>query len=332
MQEEAAKPFFALKTVEGVPTMVPNRARSIARPFPLAKKPGETRVFVVGESVAERLPPDLLAESLGGGSVRVVNCGMGAYDSVYAADVVDEARPLRAGPCDRAGREQQRRRAGLACGVRALPGRNLALRRLWSWRLAQDWALGAFSRPPDRAARTARFERGLGRMLRAARRARACAPSSRPCPSTSATFIRRRASSRSTVLDSPRAGSRWSAGARARRRRRSAPTRPRNPGDAICPLWRAGAQPSANRTARPQEYDAAVEASDLDRCAPSRNGLIRRVAAKGRRGRGGPPGTVPPARAARRPGLGVVRGRRALAKGAGRRRRADAGPRGQARR
>jgi tetratricopeptide (TPR) repeat protein len=280
MREETAKPFFALKTVDGVPTWVADRARSTAPPFPRDKPPGETRVFVVGESVAQRLSARLLERHIGDdeflSGVRVVNCGMGAYDSVLAADVADEI--VRDGADLVVVLVGNNNGSGPEGGYAAYRV-NRFLRRLWTWRAAQDWLARRVRRPPSSRERMARFERGLRRILSAARAARVQA-----VVATLPVNERGDPSPGELPLQRPKFLAAWIALERGRAREAAASFRAElseRPDDAMTHYELARSlDASGDGAAAAAEYDAAVEAYDLDRCAPSRNALIRRVAAE----------------------------------------------------
>jgi hypothetical protein len=275
-REETSKPFFTLKMENGEPTFVPNRARSVAVPFPRDKKPGEKRVFVVGESVAERLPVDMLAARLGPG-VRVINCGMGAYDSALAADVAEEV--LQDGADLLIVLVGNNSRSGPERGGWAAYRANLALRRLWTWRLAQDWAARRFLRPSGARERAARFEKGLRRILRAARTA--------GVPAVAATLAvnqRGLPPPGELPLDRPRFLAADLALARGRARDAadllSAELAERSD-DAMTHYLRAKAlDASGDAGSAAAEYGAAAELDDAVHCPPSRDARIRRVAAE----------------------------------------------------
>ncbi len=267
MMADSAKPFFVSRQEHGVTILAPGRERSVMDPFPAAKAPGETRVFLVGESVAQRLNAAEFSARLG---ARVVNCGMGAYTSDRVRGVMSAAlaqRPdaviLMTGNND--GRAAE---GGWYPAYRA----NLFLRRSWSWRLVQDRLAELLRRRDDRAARDARFERNLRSMLREARSA--------GVPVVVATLpanLRDFPPLGELPIQTPGFLAAWLNPSVAAFRSVLAEA----PGDpaAHFGLARALAATGDLAGAAPQ-FEAAVETDFPDRCAPSRNALIRRVAAE----------------------------------------------------
>ncbi len=267
MLADSAKPFFVERREHGELVLAPGRARSVMDPFPAAKAPGEHRVFLVGESVAQRLNAAEFSDRLG---ARVVNCGMGAYTSGQLRGVMSAAlarRPdavvLMTGNND--GRATD---GGWYPAYRA----NLFLRRSWSWRLVQDRLAGLLRRRGVPADRDARFERNLRAMLSEARRA--------GVPVVVATLpanLRDFPPMGELPIQRPGFLAAWLAPSVAAFRRELA----RAPGDPAVHFWLARAlAASGDAAGAAAQFEAAVETDYPDRCAPSRNALIRRVAAE----------------------------------------------------
>ena len=96
--DDVLKPFFRSAALrDGRLRISPARAGAVAAPFLMPKPEGTARVFVVGESAAGLLGAGedglaaYLGGVLGGRPVEIINCGMGAYESLRILDVFREA-------------------------------------------------------------------------------------------------------------------------------------------------------------------------------------------------------------------------------------------------
>lgn len=94
---DALKPFFRSASLrDGRMRISAARPGAVAAPFLMPKPEGTARVFIVGESAASILGAgeDGLAAYLGGvfgdKRVEIINCGMGAYESLRILDVFRE--------------------------------------------------------------------------------------------------------------------------------------------------------------------------------------------------------------------------------------------------
>jgi tetratricopeptide (TPR) repeat protein len=272
-------PFFRPVKHEGGITWNSGRPRSSAQPFEDPKPAGLRRVFVVGESVAQRFSTSALAEALRGAwgvpAVEVVNCGMGAYDSVRVAAVLREAlvhdpdlAVVFVGNND-----------GLQSPAVWYPAYrlNLSLRRLWLWRLAQDRLRPRAAAALDREALLTSLEANLRGMARAAR--------AKKVPLVFCTLPvneREWPPAGELPLFSPEFFKGWMAleekhpAAAIERLRAFTREAPRDP---MGHFWLAKALEAAGRKAEArEEFGLAIEWNWPDRCTSRRNELIRRVA------------------------------------------------------
>ncbi len=277
LDAESKVPFFKRDGADWVTA----RPRALPQRFPAAKAEGELRVFVAGESVALRLGTRPLEDALGRDfpdrRVRVINCGMGSYDSSRTAAVLMELQAY--GPdlfVVLVGNNDGRSQAG---GSALLARLNIALRELWTWRLAQDAVARALA--PSRSERRARVERRFARNLESmAEGAKAAGvplvlctlpvnardyPPLGALPSSDGDFSWGWASFERGHFSGAVAGFREFSG--------------RNPDDAMVHYWLARAREKIKDPAGARwEYRKALERDFPDRCTPSRNETIRGVA------------------------------------------------------
>jgi hypothetical protein len=258
---------------------VTNRPRALAQSFPDAKHANELRVFVVGESVALRLGPgpvrQAFLEMFPFKAARAVDAGMGTYSSAQWSGVLDEV--LARSPdvvVVMAGNNEGLRADGPWWPAYRL---NLALRRSWLWRLTQDALLARLAGAPDRVRVEERFESRLRAAVRAAR-ARGCAVVLCTLPVNAAGLPPLGGLPRGDAdFD---AG--WSAVERGRAREAAdafARFAARRPESAMGRYWLARALADAGEKDRARaEFAAALERDVPDRCPPSRNAAIRRIA------------------------------------------------------
>jgi tetratricopeptide (TPR) repeat protein len=246
---------------------VPARPRSTAKAFAAKKPAGRRRIFIVGESVAQRFTDAALASAFPP-PVEVVNAGMGGYDSERVAGVLDDAL------------EHEPDLVVVLAGNNDAPTApvwypawrlNQTLRRLRLWRLAQD-RLRPRATPAvvDRDRLDARFEANLRRMARAAR--------AKHVPVVFCTLpVNERdwPPNGELPLGAPEFFDGWQAlqegktkGAIAHLRRFTKDS----PRDPMGHFWLGKALGSR------EEDLAALEMNWPDRCTPRRNDIIRRVA------------------------------------------------------
>lgn len=262
LQHDVHLPFFRR---EG-PFWVAARPRSTAAPFAAAKRAGTRRVFLVGESVAQRFTTAALVGAFPP-PVEVVNAGMGAYDSARVAGVLRDVL------------EREPDLVVVLAGNNDAPTSplwypawrlNLEMRRLWLWRRAQDRLRPR--RPPvvDREALAKTFEENLRGMARAARAKKVplvfCTlpVNERDWPPTGELPLY----SKDFALGWAALQEGRTAEAVAHFRRFTAST----PRDPMGHYWLAKA------TGDRAEYAAALEWNWPDRCTSRRNDIIRRVA------------------------------------------------------
>lgn len=268
LERESALPFFRLDR----DTLRPARERSSARPFPARKPAGEKLWFVIGESVAQRIPAQELSAALGG---LAVNSGMGAYGS---SAVLATARQLLEHDPDGFVVLLGNNGVGPAAGttLTALAPR-LRLARLW-----------LDARRPLRE-NDAQWENDLRRLVRLARRRGAVVVLCTLPVNLQA------APHGELPLDDDDFHAGWSAFESGRAedaaRAWSALAR-RRPDDAMVHYWLGRALQTLSRTrgadsqvrsqaAKSREHFERALAFDYpDRCKPARNAAIRRVAAE----------------------------------------------------
>lgn len=276
---ETKRPYFRAVESGGGTVWKAARPRSRAEDFRDPKPPDVRRVFVVGESVAQRLRSRPLERRLkaawGAVGVEIVNCGMGAYDSARAATVLEETlghEPdlivVLAGNND----------GPVPPAVSPLVYRlNHLLRRSRLWRALQDRLRPRRAPAVDRAAILARLEKNLTAMARAAR--------ARGAPLVFCTLpVNERdwPPSGELPLGAPEFFDGWAA---LRAKRYAAAVEGfgayarEKPADPMGRYWLARALEGAGRGERAkEEYAAALERDWPDRATPSRNAVIREVA------------------------------------------------------
>ncbi len=261
-QHDVHLPFFRRDGASWVAA----RPRSTAAPFAAAKPAGTKRIFLAGESVAQRFTTAALA-AVFPPPVEVVNAGMGAYDSARVAGVLRDVL------------EREPDLVVVLAGNNDAPTSpvwypawrlNLELRRLWLWRRAQDRLRPR--RPPvvDREALAKTFAENLRSMARAARAKNVALVfctlpvNERDWPPTGELPLYSKDFALGwTALQEGRA-----ADAASHFRRFTEST----PHDPMGHYWLAKA------TGDRAEYAAALEWNWPDRCTPRRNDIIRRVA------------------------------------------------------
>ena len=262
LERDPLTPFYRLDAG----TWVPARARALPESFPDRRAPGEALVFIVGESVAQRLPSEALQAALAaaGMNARVVNAGMGAYGSrAVRATAEDLLRHHPAALVALAGNNG----AGPPVGglLSALAGVSALARRLEPAlrRPAPPSAVEEDLRAVARAAR----ERGLKAVL--------CAlPVNREDPPIGELPLHRPLFRRGWLAfeagDAAGAQTAWRAYLEDL------------PRDAFGHYWLAQALRAAGRQEdqAARELDAALEYDVPDRCKPSTNAAVRRAAAQ----------------------------------------------------
>jgi tetratricopeptide (TPR) repeat protein len=262
LHRDVGLPFFRR---EGA-SWVAARPRSTAEPFPAEKSAGRKRIFIVGESVAQRFTSAALDAAFPP-PVEVVNAGMGGYDSARVAGVLDDVL------------EHEPDLVVVLTGNNDAPTApvwypawrlNQALRRLRLWRLAQDRLRPRAPAVVDRDKLDAGFEANLRRMARAAKAKRVpivfCTlpVNERDWPPNG-----------ELPLGSPDFFDGWLALERGKSKEAAADFQrftkafPRDP---MGHFWLGKALGSR------EEDLAALEANWPDRCTPRRNDIIRRVA------------------------------------------------------
>ncbi|MFA5139186.1 MAG: tetratricopeptide repeat protein [Elusimicrobiota bacterium] len=266
MCKDILKPFFAAESSPGHPTVYrADRRQAWPSEFVVPRPPDTMRVFVVGESVARifHLPGELdplvglLRPFWPGRRVEHINCGMAAYESGRILKVVQEV--LGYGPS----------------AVVILSGNN---NKDDPCPQALDGRIGSILRRVKTEPNIARHESHLRRMVRLAKK--------KGVPIVLCTLpanMRDHAPWGSAPLSDPEFADAWSrmekgdASGAARKFRSILRAEPEN---ALASFYLARVlEKTGGFSEAKTYYERALEADDSrDRCAPSRDAMIRRVA------------------------------------------------------